>query len=232
MDYVVYCDESRHDGCDRNPFMAIGSLWVPQDQKPRISREFRDLCRAEGLRGEVKWSKVSQQRLEAYRRLVDYFIGTQNLSFRVIVVEQAKVDHETFNQGDRELGFYKFYYEMLVKWIETGNQYLILLDFKQNKGADRYAMLRRVLERTAKGKAWIKDLTVIDSSESPLAQLCDLLTGAVAATWCGGHEADSPKAVVSRHIATGAGLRSLREESPGPGSPSTAKVNIFRIYLD
>lgn len=231
MEYVVYCDESRHDGCEKNPFLAIGGLWVPAERKPTVSREFRDLCRSKGLNGEVKWSKISKSRLDAYHALVAYFLERSELSFRVIVVEQAKVDYESFHGGDKELGFYKFYYEMLIKWIEPGNQYLLLLDFKQNKGADRYGTLKRVLERATMGKSWIKDLTVIDSGESPLAQLCDLLTGAVAATWCGAHKVDSAKGIIARQIAEGVGFKSLKEESPSPGSPKGVKFNVFRIHL-
>ena len=59
------------------------------------------------------------------KSLVDFFIQ-EDLHFRVIVVDQDKVE------GNRELGFYKFYYEMLIKWLTKDNQYLILLDFKQN----------------------------------------------------------------------------------------------------
>ena len=51
--------------------------------------------------------------------------------------------------------------------VDEQNEYLILLDFKRNKGADRYTMLRRVLDRSLRGKAWVTDLTVIDSHQSP-----------------------------------------------------------------
>ena len=59
----------------------------------------------------------------------------------MIVVEKDKLDYQSFHNGDSELGFYKFYYEMLIKWLVKDNQYLILLDFKQNKGSDRYGEL-------------------------------------------------------------------------------------------
>lgn len=227
MKYVVYCDESRHDGSAKNPFMAIGGLWLPRDLKPGLTRELRALLHSVGLNAEVKWSKVSPSRLEAYKRVVDFFFEHEDLEFRVIVVDQAKVDIERFHGGDRELGFYKFYYEMLVKWLEPGNEYLILLDFKKNKGADRYSTLRTYLQRKLSGQAWITDLTVIDSGESPLAQLSDLLTGAVAASWCG-MAPGGAKAELARHIAKRCGRNSLTVVNPGP---SRCKLNIFRIDL-
>jgi len=227
MQYVVYCDESRHDGHADHRYMAIGGLWVPRDSKPALTRKFRDLKRSLALNGEVKWSKVSTARLSAYKKLVDFFFE-EDLKFRVIVVDQATLDLERFHGGDRELGFYKFYFEMLIKWLTEDNQYLILLDFKQNKGADRYKTLRTVLERKVKGIAWITDLTVIDSRQAPLAQLCDLLTGAVAASWCKDLEASRPKALLAQHVAAGLGAEGLNFISP---APEFEKFNIFRIEL-
>lgn len=227
MDYVVYCDESRHDDAHQNAFMAIGGLWVPAQEKLALTKRLRKLLRDSDLNAELKWSKTSRKRLDAYKRIIDFFFDEETLCFRVIVVQQNRLNNEDFHGGDRELGFYKFYYEMLVKWLLQGNQYVILLDFQKNKGAGRYTTLRTILERSLRGKGWIKDLTVIDSRESPLAQLADLLTGAVAAEWCGIAEG-SAKQELARHIARRAGRQSLRFETP---SPAVCKLNVFRIAL-
>lgn len=227
MEYVVYCDESRHDGAEHNRYMAIGSLWLPRSTKEQFTKEFRALRESIGLKGEIKWSKVSAKKLEAYQKVVDFFFSKPDMRFRVIVVDQSKVDAIKFHGNDRELGFYKFYFEMLEKWIEPNNRYLVLLDFKKNKGADRYSKLRRVLENKSKGKAWIDDLTVIDSHESPLAQLCDLLTGSVAATWCG-LQPQGAKEQLSAYIAQRRG-HLLKTANAGPG---VSKFNLFAIELE
>lgn len=228
MQYVVYCDESRHDGGTEARFMAIGSLWAPRCRKAEITKALRRLFHEENLHAEVKWSKVSASRLAAYQRIVDFFFREEALRFRVIVVDHAKYDPGSFHGGDRELGFYKFYYELLVKWLEPGNEYLILLDFKQNQSADRYRDLRAVLTRKLKGEAKILDLTVIDSGETPLAQLCDLLTGAVASAWCGSAQAGSAKAQLCEHIARHRGHSTLKIAS---ASPAISKFNVFKIDL-
>jgi hypothetical protein len=226
MEFVVYCDESRHDSSPQNQFMGIGGLWVPRSRKEDLSREFRLLREACGLKGEVKWSKVSAHKLEAYKKLADFFFSQEDLRFRIIIVDQPKVKIATFHGGDRELGFYKFYYEMLEKWIFPGNRYLVLLDFKKNKGADRYSSLRRYLELKTKGRAWIDDLTVIDSYQSHLAQLCDVLTGVVAATWC--RSTQGAKAELASYIGQKRGASLLASNS----SPDLTKFNIFKIRLD
>ena len=229
MQYVVYCDESRHDGGHSAPFMAIGSLWVPRERKSEISKAARTLFRAAGLNAEVKWSKVSAARLDAYKRVIDFFFATRELSFRVIVVEQAGLDTGRLDGGDRELGFYRFYYDLLARWLEPGSEYLILLDFKQNQSANRYHDLRAALSRCLKGnEGHIIDLTVIDSAETPLAQLCDLLTGAFSAAWCGDARPGGAKAELIAHTAAHIGWSSLRSAS---ASPANSKVNVFRIEL-
>lgn len=222
---VVYCDESCHDLTGHHPYMAIGSLWLPRDERDAISRSLRLLCREVGLRGEPKWRKVSRARLDAYKRLADFFFDQRTLRFRTIAVELAKVKMERHGM-DKELAFYKFYYEMLEKWLLAGSEYLILIDRKTNQGADRYTTLKTYLERHLRGQAWITDLTIIDSHETPLAQLCDVLTGAVAAA-CNGATPGSAKEELTQYVARRSGLASLRVGTP----PSEDKFNIFRIYL-
>lgn len=115
------------------------------------------LKRSCGLNSELKWSKVSAKRLADYKKVIDFFFEHPEVSFRAIVVEQAKVRFEQYHGKDRELAFYKFYYEMLEKWLQPGDEYLIVLDYKNNRGADRYTTLKRYLERHLQGKAWISD---------------------------------------------------------------------------
>jgi hypothetical protein len=222
---VVYCDESCHDLTPDHAWMAIGGLRMPRERKPELLRRLREVCQARGLRGELKWKKVSQRRLEDYKAVVDVFFAEQDLRFRAIVVEQAKVRMEQHGR-DRELAFYKFYYEMLEKWLEERGEYLILLDYKSNCDAERYTTLKTYLERHLRGTAWIADLTVIDSHNSRLAQLCDVLTGAVAAAY-NGVRAGGAKAALIEYVAQRAALPTLRTAT----SLAARKFNIFKMDL-
>lgn len=133
---------------------------------------------------------------------------------------------QEYHGKDRELAFYKFYYEMLEKWLDAGNEYLILLDYKNNRGADRYTTLRTYLERHFRGKAWIHDLTTILSKQTPLAQLCDILTGSIAAA-NNGFSSGSAKANLAEYITARAGLESLCKSTP----LNANKFNIFKMDL-
>jgi hypothetical protein len=228
MNYVIYCDESRHDGGNNNRYMAIGGLWVDRDRKEDLTKELRHLLREVNLLSEIKWSKVSSKKLEEYKKIIDFFFENKELNYRVIVVDQQKLDLTKFHGGDKELGFYKFYYELIRHWILPSNYYLILLDYKKNKGADRYTTFKTILERVAsKQQAWITDLTIIDSKESPLAQLSDLLTGAVAASWCQ-FQGDTAKYQLAEYIASKTVSKNL---TVGSASPAFSKFNIFNIRL-
>lgn len=226
--YVVYCDESRYDQNPLNRYFTIGGLWVPTESKAALTREMRELKASLGLNGEVKWSKTSQLSLAGYKRLVDFYTENALLCFRAIIVDQNEVDHDAFNRGDAEKGFYKFYYVMLEKWLHPQKEYLVLLDFKQNAAPRRHVELRDCLQNKARNLQFkVKDVTVIDSAESPLAQLGDLLTGAVAASWCG-LRAGTPKESLAAHIAAGVGLSSLTQKTNHSGFQ---KINLFKIRL-
>lgn len=73
--------------------------------------------RSHGLNSELKWSKVSHKRLAAYRAVVEWFFAASTLRYRVIIVDQTRIDFEKYHSNDRELGFYKFYFQMLKAWI-------------------------------------------------------------------------------------------------------------------
>jgi len=224
--YVIYCDESCYELTPGHRFMSIGGLKVPRTKKAELSRQLRTLMRSCGLNSELKWTKVSRQRLIDYKKVARFFFERKEISYRAIIVEQARIRFEEYHGRDRELAFYKFYYEMLEKWLEPGNEYLILLDYKNNRGTDRYTTLKTYLERYLRGSAWIRDLTIINSKETPLAQLCDVLTGAVAAA-CNGPRPHSPKEAMVDYIASQAGLTNLCRSTP----LSEDKFNIFRPYL-
>lgn len=224
--YVIYCDESCHDLTAYHAFMSIGGLEVPHTKKAKLSRDLRALMRSRNLNSELKWSKVSNRRLDDYKKIVDFFFEHPEIRFRALVVEQAKVQLEQYHGKDRELAFYKFYYEMLEKWLKSGNEYLILLDHKSNRGADRYTTLKTYLERYLRGKAWIRDLTMIDSKKTPFAQLCDILTGSIAAVYNGIREGAAKKDLAN-YIASRAGMGTLRTSTP----LSENKLNIFKMEL-
>lgn len=229
MEYAVYCDESRHEGGSFHQYMAIGGLWIPKQDLPALVTRFDALRAERRITKEFKWSRLNESALGGFLKVVDLFFDFPTAAFRAIVVDKRKVDLARYHQGDHELGFYKFYYEMLEKWILGGNEYTVVLDYKQNRDPNRYDSLRRFLDlRAHKVQARIADLVAVDSQHEPLVQICDILTGAVAAACCEDLRPNSAKTKLAEHIASRSGFVSLKNSSM---SPAFAKFNLFRIRL-
>jgi hypothetical protein len=207
--------------------MGIGGLWVPYEKKDSLRRRLDSVAREHLLGGELKWNKVSRKSLAGYKAVIDAFADTPELSFRVILIDHQAVDYNRFHGGDQELGFYAFYYSMLTKWLLPHSRYIIILDHKVNAKQGRYSALERRLTQSSAPSTSIRKVGVADSRESRLAQLADLLTGAVTACWCE-TPAGTPKAQLQRHLAERLALPSLRAPSP---SPAFGKFNLFRIDL-
>lgn len=224
--WVIYCDESREGFVDRTGYLGIGGLWVRSEDRDPVKRELRAIARSHGLNAELKWQKVSTRTLEGYSAFAEAF-ARMPLYCRVLLVEKATVDLDAFHGGDADLGFYKFYFRMLDKWIQPANRYTVLLDHKPTRTDGHHTQLRSVLGNAIGSHDAISQLTFVDSRESHLSQLVDVLTGAITAAWTGTRPGTA-KALLQERIARSLGLRTLRFASVSPGF---CKLNVFCMNL-
>jgi len=151
MQFDVYCDENRPDLLSSsNPtsqYMVIGSLWLAKEDRKKFKSDIHDLRDRYRIGGEFKWQKVSPSRVEFYKSVVDWFFSRgDRLRYRCIAVDREKVNLHLYHEDDQELGFYKFYYQLLHHWILDFNEYAIFVDFKVNRRRDRLAVLRQCLD--------------------------------------------------------------------------------------
>lgn len=226
MHFDVYCDESRPELLgSSNPeatYVVIGSLWLPADAREPIKAAIHALRERHRVGGEFKWQKVSPSRLSFYRDLISLFANEPDLRFRCIAIDRNKVDLIRFHESDPELGFYKFYYQLLHHWILDFNDYQIFCDFKVNRRRDRLHDLRRCLGY-ANLSARITTVQAIRSEESVLIQLADVLTGAIASKLNRSIGDEGARAQVIRTLEEQVG-RVL-----GPTTRGEQKFNVFRI---
>ena len=129
------------------------------------------------------------------------------------------------HNGDAELGFYKFYYQVLHHWILDNNEYRIFCDLKQNRDRERLATLKRVLGYTNRTSV-IRDVQSLPSGEVVLLQLCDVLLGAASSRLNNRQNMGAAKAAVVEHLE-----RRLNRPRLQPTSRVENKFNIFRIQL-
>jgi hypothetical protein len=233
MLFDIYCDESRQDLIvekssvnDYNRFVCIGGIMMPTEKREVLKNAIKDLKEKHNLYGELKWGNVSPNKINFYLELVDLFFGTDSsIDFRTVVIDAKAVDNESFNDSDHELGYYKFYYQLLYHWIDVQNEYYIFTDYKTNKDRTRLNNLKNILNRASWSNS-VKLIQAINSKESLLLQLQNILMGAVGYKFnYGVHgKSEAKKAVVGRiekHLG-----HPIRQTGK-----SYKKFNIFMIEL-
>jgi len=181
MDFDVYCDESGLEALldkKAHTYTIIGGIWFPSDYRQEFKKRMLEIKNAFNISGELKWQKVSPAYASLYQSILEFYFKSDQIRFRAIAIEAAKVDNIKFNNEDAELGFYKFYYQLLHHWIFDFNEYQIFIDLKVNRKKDRLSELKRVL-RAANLTSNIKEVQGLHSEESLGIQLADILTGLV-----------------------------------------------------
>jgi len=221
--FNIYCDESRQTNPD-DTYMVIGAISCRRDQKAHIFHKINTLKKEHRVWPEFGWKKISENRKDFYMSMIDLFLFENPLAFRCIVVDRNVLDHETYNRGDEELGFYKIYYQMLIHWLKPGHTYSIYCDTKFNKIRGRFIDLRDIMRRKLSGKARIMSLEQVSSTNQPLIQLADLFTGAVGYSW-NGRTGSEFKLEFCNELATKIGLSGLNVTT----KRTEEKFNIFNF---
>jgi hypothetical protein len=229
MKFDVYCDEARPDlFCSKKPpvdYLVIGSLWSHREDRAGLKTAIHELRNRHKVGGEFKWQKVSPSRVAFYQDLIALFFSEgDRLRFRCIAVNRTKVDLVKYHNSDQELGFYKFYYQLLHHWIEDFNQYEVFCDYKRNRDMRRLQVLHRCL-CAANLSADIACVQAVRSEEVVLIQLVDVLTGAASAKLNG--TLNTPSAKTDLVTA----LESKLGRSIQPTAKTAQKFNLFEIDL-
>ncbi len=228
MEYDVYCDESRPDLIySKTPeacYLLIGSLWVPTSLRSTLKSEVHALRDTHRIGGEFKWNKVSSSKLGFYLDLIDLFFSYRTqLRFRSILVNAWKYK-SSYNDGDNELGFYKFYYQLLFHWLVLGDSHYVFCDIIKYKHKYRLSDLSRCLGVI---DSIFRDVFIqyVPSKQSILIQMADVLLGAVSSRMNETIQPGSSKAILVDRIEQHLG-HTIR-----PTPQSESKFNVFRIRL-
>lgn len=177
--YNIYCDES---GVENTPTcFVIGAIFIPRDQKKKISSEIESIKKRYKFSREIKWNKITSLFLRFYKDLIDCFISNSDIEFKCIVVNKADIDYR-FHNGDKELMFYKFYYQLLRRKFKNDIQYYIFTDEKSRSLKPRFKELNSYLTKFSKENninVNIKHMQEYKSKDILLLQLTDFFTGIV-----------------------------------------------------
>jgi len=228
MDFEVYCDENHPElFSSQKPqvdYLMIGSLWLPATLRDELKERIWSLRKQHQIWGEIKWRKVSKNALPFYKALIDlYHSYGEQLRFRCIAVDHQQFDGQWCAE-DNEMGFYKFYYQVLHHWILDFNQYRIFCDTKTNRDLSRLSVLKDCL-RNANLNSTIADVQALPSKEVVLIQLSDLLLGMASARMNNTLHSGSAKQELVEH------LEKRMKATIKPTWRSENKFNVFRINL-
>lgn len=221
----VYADESRLKG-DR--YMLIGGLWIPAHAEGALRSDIAQLRTDRRLTAELKWTKISRAKIPAYQDLVDLFMAHCEAAFHCIVIDVTLLDYDTFSRGDDELGFYKFYFQLISRKLAPGYQYLVFTDARRNRRAYRLDVLKICTNRWWAKQQGIPEAAPVravearNSKQEDLIQLTDVLLGAVGYVW-NGHAESPAKLNLIQHIEQRLGGVSLGQGT----SRRTPKFNIW-----
>lgn len=181
-EYNLYCDESCHLENDQKPVMVIGAVWCKREAAKETARRLREIKKKHGLSAdfEVKWTKVSEAKIDFYRDCIDYFFDEGDLHFRGIVIPKTGLRHADFKQ-DHDTWYYKMFFLLIEQILVPQNSYFIYLDIKDTKSKEKVEKLHEVLANSKHDfdRLIVKRIQQVRSHQVEQIQLTDLLIGAL-----------------------------------------------------
>ncbi|MEO1503176.1 MAG: DUF3800 domain-containing protein [Pseudomonadota bacterium] len=182
--YYLFCDESS----TVDQFTVIGATMMHDDVVARAEAAIEKIVQKHGGTSEMKWTKVKKHNLPLYKEASKLFfdaIAHELFTFTALVVDNSKMDHKTYNEGNKEIGFNKMLFQLLFSFARkyrSQPRFYVFLDARKTKHSPE--SLRLMLN----GKA-ARDLNVThrpfrrcdfhDSRSFRLIQITDVIIGAI-----------------------------------------------------
>lgn len=223
----VFCDESRQQA---ERFMVLGGAVVEAEERHILEAKIAAVRATHNLKAEMKWGKVSKAYLPKYKAFLDVFFDANQINeicFHAIVIDTHEIDHDKFNDGDKEIGFYKFFYQLLLHSFgknycrhQTNDRFQVFMDYRNSSYS--LNLLRDILNAAMKKKFNIatnpfRTIEPIDSHKSDILQFVDILAGAIGFQKNGCHAlpgASPAKIELMQFILTKTKLVSLANGTP------------------
>lgn len=188
LKYYIFADESN---TDKARYMLIGGIWVDEITLKNVINECRSFKRANnwGEATKFNWKNLSKKTLPQYCEFIDIFFRF-NLQFNCIIIDRKEINLKANENKDPELGFYKFYYQLLRQNSKKDVPYYIYLDRRNNSEPTRLDTLKTFLKKDNHKTNWfsgatidkgidVKALEFVNSNTYELIQFADLLMGAI-----------------------------------------------------
>ncbi len=96
--------------------MVLGAIVIPAHVEEQALATIQAVLERRSMFGELKWVKVSKAKLPVYQEVARSFFefaAANGIEFHAMVVNCYQLDHNAYNEGDSELGFNKFVFNLL-----------------------------------------------------------------------------------------------------------------------
>lgn len=181
MKYHIYCDESTLNG----RYAVYGGFIMHNNSVNKVEQTIYNIKQKNNLFSEIKWSKISNQYYDKYLNLIDSTSSLLNknvVHFRSVIIDNNALNNRKYNDGNKELGIYKFYYQLLYNCFikyQKNSSFDIYID-KRSTNYD-FQNLTDILNNKSRAKNnTINCVKQVDSKKSNIIQLNDLLLGALS----------------------------------------------------
>jgi hypothetical protein len=197
----IFGDESCVTSND-GEYLVIGALSCDKETAKDIRKKIYELNRIKGKTSEYHFTDVGNKRgnTKNYQDFLDIFIAAykqkrtyqtgleekryyRHLCFDALLIEHDKIDHSQFSDGDHQMGFFRFYYTLLEtvikKHYHNQDNVVITIDKIDLKKPELIINLKERLDTIVV----IDSLNPQDSTDEPLLQLADVITGMISFKW-------------------------------------------------
>lgn len=182
MEFNIYCDENCHLENDYQSVMVLSAIRCLKSERKKIYSDIRNIKTKHGINPvtEVKWTKVSKNKINLYKELIEYFFANDSISFRAVIIDKNKLDIKKYNKNFDEF-YYKVYFQLLTRIIVASMKNYIYLDIKDTRSSTKVKKLQEVLSNDIFdfNMEHIKNVQSINSKESELLQIADVMMGAI-----------------------------------------------------
>ncbi|MEM9837855.1 MAG: DUF3800 domain-containing protein [Pseudomonadota bacterium] len=226
QDYVFFADEA---GISNDRFTVVGGISIHRNNIDEVHAAIADYRQNANMKAELKWSKISNQKLSEYQELVDYFFAlnsTDAVHFNAIIFDSHQWNHNVYNGGDSDVGLSKLYYQLaLHKFIKLCGQdcekSLAICVDKRNSSTSLIELKNMLNAAAARDFGYkhqpLKQLVPWDSKLDDILQMNDVILGAVCAARNGKHKLPKTRAAkreIAKTVLEKSGLNTFDLDSP------------------
>lgn len=194
-EYIIFCDESDKYGKFYSNFYG-GSIVAGSNYKA-ITEELNSLKEKHNFFGEIKWSKVSENYLVKYQKIVTGFfkyVAKGDIKVRIMFTHNRNVIKD-ISPAKQDLGYFLLYYQFIkhafglkyIPYSDQGTRLRLFFDVFPHK-KEKGEQFKGYLSGLQKSK-WFRDANIIipkqeiaevDSHNHVILQFTDLILGAMA----------------------------------------------------